>query len=926
MSDPTRAVYRLMAHLLPAEVRLAAGSELEEAALACVARERQRWGPLGVTVAWLHLATDLLGTALALLRDRVRSRKAAGHQPAPGRGVWETFMDNLRQDLRHAIRTLLRRPGFTAVTVLTLALGIGANTAIFSVVNGVLLRPLGYPNPEQLEYLSTTFPTMGLDQFWMDLPEFVDFRDHNSTFQSVGAFATGAVNLGADPPMRPNSAVVTPEFMPTLGVRPLAGRWFTAADSLPNADPVMILSAELWRRAFGADPTVVGRRLMVDGVSTLVVGVMPEGFDVHEQKVEVWQPLTMPDVASNPNLRGGHFLYAVGRLKDGVTPAQAQANIDHMIQIWYTYAPPGAHTPSLGDRPGRSLHRLRMDPLKGDIVGSVSRALVVLQGAVFFILIIACANLANLLLARAESRQLEFAVRAALGAGRRRLFMQFVTEGLVLAVLAAIVGTGLALIAVKGLVALSPSTIPRAAEVSLDWHVLVFTLLLAGATGLVFGLTPLLSVGSTTFATALRDGVRTSGGARRLVRSLLVVGEVALAVTLVVGAGLLVRSFVNLLHVDSGFERSHLVTFGVVPPVLGNPQTLPERIARRQRLVDEFERLREALAALPGVQGVTAMNGVPPSRPILANDTDIEWIPNPPAGQTPDPKYPIQNVDYWTFVGRDFAATLKVPVVKGRAFTDADITGQPVTIVNEAMARKFFPGRNPIGERLKLGFGDTLPWFTIVGVFNDIKQGGVDAPAGTELYVLQDQLPQYSSVQTNMNFILRTTQAAPSLGGPIRRVVQDIDPSLPIVQLESMDDVFGEAVSRPEFLTTLLGLFAALALVLAAVGTYGILAYLVGERSQEIGIRMTLGADRREILRHFLLRGLFLAGTGLAVGFVAALLLTRLIRTLLFNVSPTDPLTLAVVGLTMGAVAALACLVPAWRATRVEPIIVLRRV
>ncbi|HEY6357008.1 MAG TPA: ABC transporter permease, partial [Vicinamibacterales bacterium] len=780
MSNPTRAVYRLMVHLLPAEVRLAAGAEFEEAALACVARERLRWGPLGVMVAWLRLATDLVGTAFLLRRDRRGSRQAAGSQPAPsGRGVRETFMDNVRQDLRHAVRTLRRRPAFTAVTVLTLALGIGANTAIFSVVNGVLLRPLAYPNPEQLEYLSTTFPTMGLDQFWMDLPEFLDFRDHNSTFQSVGAYATGAVNLGADPPIRPNSAVVTPEFMPTLGVRPLVGRWFTAADSQPNADPVMILSSELWRRAFGADPTVLGRRILVDGVSTLIVGVMPEGFDVHEQKVEVWQPLTIPDVASLPNQRGSHFLYAVGRLKDGVTPAQAQANINHMIQIWYTYAPPGAHTPSLGDRPGASLHRLRMDPLKGDIVGSVSRALVVLQGAVFFILIIACANLANLLLARAESRQLEFAVRAALGAGRRRLFMQFVTEGLVLATLAAIVGTGLALVAVKGLVALSPSTIPRAAEISLDWRVLAFTVVLAGATGLVFGLTPLLTVGST-FATALRDGVRTTGGARRLVRSGLVVGEVALAVTLVVGAGLLVRSFVNLLHVDAGFERSHLVTFGVVPPVLGNPQTPQERIARRQRLVDQFERLREALAALPGVQAVTEMNGVPPSRPILANDTDIEWIPNPPAGQTPDPRYPIQNVDYWTFVGRDFATTLKVPVVKGRAFTNADITGQPVTIVNEAMVRKFFAGRNPIGERLKLGFGDTLPWFTIVGVFKDIKQGGVDAPAGTELYVLQDQLPQYSSVQTNMNFILRTTQAVPSLGGAIRRGVQDIDPSLPI--------------------------------------------------------------------------------------------------------------------------------------------------
>jgi putative ABC transport system permease protein len=389
---------------------------------------------------------------------------------------------------------------------------------------------------------------------------------------------------------------------------------------------------------------------------------------------------------------------------------------------------------------------------------------------------------------------------------------------------------------------------------------------------------------------------------------------------------LLVRSFVNLLHVDAGFERSHLVTFGVVPPVLGNPQTPQERIARRQRLVDGFERLRQALAALPGVQHVTAMNGLPPNRPVLANDTDIEWIPNAPPNSAPDPRYPVQNVDYWTYVGRDFAQTLGVPIVKGRAFNDGDIGGQPVTMVNEAMVKKFFPDRNPIGERLKLGFGNDLPWFTIVGVFKDVKQGGVDAPAGTELYVLQDQLPQYSSIQTNMNFMLRTTQSAALLAGPIRRAVHDHDPTLPIVQLQSMDDVFGEAVSRPEFLTTLLGLFAALALALAAVGTYGILSYLVGERRQEIGIRMTLGAQRGQILRHFLIRGLVLAGAGLGLGLAAAVFLTKLMSTLLFNVSPTDPATLALVCVTMAAVAALACLIPAWRATRVEPIVVLRRV
>jgi predicted permease len=927
-SDGSRTAYRLIACLLPADLRDTAGAELEEAALACLARERLRRGRAGVAFAWLRLVGDTVGTALAAGRHRADRPDIVGHPPGrPSRGLWETVMDNLRQDLQHALRTLRRQPAFTVVTILTLALGIGANTAIFSVVNGVLLRPLDYPHPEQLEFLTTTFPKLGFDQFWMSIPEFLEFRDHNSTFQSVGAYATGAVNLGTDPATRPTSAVVTAEFMPTLGVRPIIGRWFTLEDSRPGADPVAILGADLWRVAFGNDPTVVGRRVTVDGVSNQVVGIMPAGYDVHEQKVELWQPLTIPNGADLLNQDGSHFLYAVGRLKTGVSATQAQADINHMLDIWSAFVPKGTqdilnHGQLGGGEAAK--HLLRMDPLKTDIVGNISRALVILQAAVLVVLVIACANLANLLLARAESRQREFAVRAALGAGRGRLFAQFVTEGLVLAVLAATVGTGLALVAVRGLVALSPSTVPRAAEITLDWHVLLFTLVLAVVTGFVFGLTPLLSAGAH-LATALRQGTRTSAGARRAVRSVLVIAEVALAVTLVVGAGLLVRSFVNLLNVDAGFERSHLVTFGVVPPVLGNPQTPQEIQARRQRFVDSFERMREALNALPGVQNVTAMSGLPPNRPVLANDTDFEWIPNVPNGQPLDPRYPLQNVDYWQYVTLNFAETLGVPVVKGRAFSRSDVGGQPVAIVNEALVRKFFTDRDPIGERLKPGFGNNLPWFTIVGVFKDIKQGGVDAPTGTELYLLEDQLPRFTSITTTMNFVLRTTQSAASLAGPIRQVVHDLDPTLPVVKLESMDDVFGEAVARPEFLTTLLGVFAALALVLAAVGTYGILSYLVSERTQEIGIRMTLGADRSNILRHFLLRGLLLAGAGLTLGLVAAIFLTKLIRALLFNVSPTDPMTLALVGGVMAAVAAAACLVPAWRATRVDPIVVLRQ-
>jgi predicted permease len=827
-------------------------------------------------------------------------------------------MDNLTKDLLYALRALRRQPGFTLITIATLALGIGANTAIFSVVNGVLLRPLGYPHPEQLEFITTRFPQLGFDQFWMSPPEFLEFRDHNSTFQSVGAYATSAVNLGTDPPTRPNAAGVTPEFMPTLGVRPTIGRWFTADDSRPGANPVTILSTEIWERAYGRDTSVLGRRVMIDGISTEIVGIMPRGYDVHEQKVEIWQPLTIPDATALLNQRGSHYLYAVGRLKDGVMPAEATADMTHMVAIWArAFAPNGK-----GHSPDPVRHQLRMDPLKQDIVGGIARALIVLQGAVLFVLVIACANLANLLLARAESRQREFAVRSALGAGRGRLFMQFVTEGLVLALIASAVGIGLALIAVRGLVALSPDTIPRAADITLDWHVLTFTLALAIVTGFIFGLAPLAHLGSR-LAIMLREGARTtSGGARQALRGGLVVAEVALAVTLVVGAGLLVRSFVNLMNVDAGFNRSHLVTFEVVPPVLGNPRTPAETQARRQHFVDLFEQMGARLGALPGVQGATAMSGLPPNRPVLANDTDFEWIPK---GPDPTQQYPIKNVDYWQYVTQHFTETLGVPVVKGRSFEAGDVAGAPVTLVNETLVRKFFKDRDPIGQRLKPSDGnDALPWFTIVGVLKDVKQGGVDAPAGTELYLLEDQLPRFTGVSTDMSFVLRTTAPVESLAGPIRQIVHDLDPTLPIVKLETMDDVFGESVARPMFLTTLLGIFAAVALALAAVGTYGILSYLVTERSREIGIRMALGADRPAILRYFLWRGVTLAGIGLVAGLGASILLTKLMRTLLFGVAPTDPATLAIVCAVMAIVAAVACLAPAWRATRVDPLVVLR--
>ncbi len=905
-------IYRALARLLPADFRAASGSELESMAEACIAREHARFGRAGVAVAWIRLSADILATAFALRWPRTPTPLPN----TPRRGIIETLMDNLKKDLLYALRGFARQPGFFLLTVLTLALGIGANTAIFSVVNGVLLRQLPYPHPEQLEYVTTKFPSLGFQQFWVSPPEVLELRDHNNSFSDVGGFSAGSVNLNTEHPSRPVSGLVTPGLMPTLGVPAYMGRWFTDQDSRVGAEDVAILSWELWNRDYGRTPSILGRKVLIDNVSTTIVGVMPRGFDVHDQKIEIWIPLTI-DPATLPTRRGNHFLYVVARRKNGVSPAQARADLAQMQTHWADFAAAGAGHIFRLDPARPNNHVLRIDPLKADIVGSARTALLVLQGAVGFVLLIACANLANLLLARAESRQREFAVRTALGAARSRLFGQFVTEGLLLSLLAAAVGVGLAWLALRGLLTINPDAIPRSAEVSLDWKVLVFTLLLAVATAFVFGLAPLFGIGRRLINN-LRDGTRATGGPlQKAVRGSLVVAEVTLAVMLVAGAGLLVKSLSNLLNVDAGFNRSQLVTFGVV---------LPGASYNPQQRVDFFSRLEERLARLPGVTAVAAMSGLPPNRQVNANDTDFEHIPDVP---NQDPSIPTQNTDYWQQVTLKYTQAMGIPVIQGRGFEAGDVTGPPVVLVNEALVKRFFTGsvqREPLGAKLKRGFGATAPWFTIVGVLKDVKQGGVAQPTGTEVYFLADQLPRVAQGAPGaMNIVLRTSQPMSALAPSISKALGELDSSLPIVKLRTMNEVFGDSVARPRFITLLLGIFAGLALVLAAIGTYGVLSYLVTQQSQEIGIRMALGADRRNVLGLVLKQGLLLAGIGLALGSAGALAAGRLMRTLLFDVSPTDPVTLIAVVAVMALVATIACLVPALRATRVDPLTTLRQ-
>jgi putative ABC transport system permease protein len=827
-------------------------------------------------------------------------------------------MQTLIQDLVYALRTLAKTPAYAAVTILTLALGIGANTAIFSVVNGVLLKPLPYKQPDRLLLITSTFPALGFDKFWISVPEWSEFRERNKSFSKVGGYREGSVNLGTpERPRRVNSALVTPDLLDVLGVAPARGRLFTEEDARPGAEDVGIIADATWRNDFQRDESVLGRVIQIDGTPTRIVGIMPAGFDIHDERVEVILPLTI-NPATFPNNRGSHFLYLVGRLKDEVTIGQAQADLDGMIKQWRALSG-NRHSPAPPATTGAGGHMLQMEPLKKEMVGNIGTALWVLQGAVGFVLLIACANLANLILARAESRQKEFAIRSALGAGRWRLLRQFLTEGVLLAIVGGALGAALGFFGVRAMLAANPDSIPRAMEIALDWKVLAFTLAISIATGFIFGMAPLLHLREQVVTISLKEGGQrtTAGSARARVRSGLVMAEVALAVVLVVGAGLLLRSFQKLMTVDAGFNREHLTTFGVVLSG-ATYQKGVDRVAFFNRLLGRFREM-------PGVTGVAAMSGLPPNRPVNANDTDF-------VGYNPQQGEPAENVDYYQTVTVDYLKTMGIPVVKGRGFEAADIEGAPVLLVNETLEKTFFTFRKleAVGQRVNIftgggpqGNGTTE--FTIVGVVRDVKQGGMASKTGTELYFLGEQGPRISGfAPASMNVAIRSTLPEESLAQAIQAAVRAQDPTLPIVKLRTMDQVFSDSAARPRFLAMLLGLFAALALALAAIGTYGILSYSVTERTKEIGIHMALGATRGSVLGMVLGQGMRLTIVGLLGGLAASFFLTRLLQAQLFNVKPTDPTTLTAVAGFIAVIAFVACYVPAQRATRVDPMVTLR--
>ncbi len=812
-------------------------------------------------------------------------------------------MQTFLQDLKYALRMLKKNPAFTTVAILTLAVGIGANSAIFSVVNSVLLRPLPFRQPAQLVRVYSEFPTMQLKKFWLSPPELFDIQNEAKSWEAIGAWAPGSPNVGTDSePLRVTSAAITRSLIDVLGVQPERGRNFTADEDRNGGPKVAIISHGLWQKGFGGTSDIIGKQIQVNATSTTVVGVMPANFAFppgSNDQVELLVPFQFDP--AKPGDRGSHFLSVIGRLKPGVTLQQAQSEMTSLMAGWAS-----EHRAQHLLDP--QFHPVLMLGLHEDVVGSARQAVWLLMAAVGFVLLIACVNVANLLLARAESRHREFAVRLALGAGVKRMVRQFVAEGFVLVLIASILGVALAFVGLKVLLLFAPDSVPRTEEIGVGLPVLAFTIAVAILAVFLFGLAPLAQVSERNLANWIRGaGQRAIRGGGQTLRKSLVVAEIALAVILVIGSGLMIRAFWKLQQVNAGFDPEGVISFSLnLPPA---KYKSPEQL----QFVDSLE---QKLRSVPGVTGVSLATGLPPLRAIDANDTEIEGYQ-----QTPDA--PSQNVDFWNVVGNDYFKTMKIRVLEGRAFEpqDDNPNAMKAIVINQALAKRFWKG-SPVGRRVNPGFADPKVWFTIVGVVEDTKNVGMDKPAGPELYFQVRQVSEFLS--SNVNFVVRAANNSVPLEGSIRNAVRELDPSLPVYSLMSMNKLVSKSMVQPRFLALVLATFSGIAMFLAAIGIYGVMAYSVAQRTQEIGVRMALGAQPLHVLRLVVGQSLGMLILGAVIGLAGAFALTRLMRTLLFEITATDPLTyVSVIGL-LTVVALLACYIPARRAAKVDPLIALR--
>jgi putative ABC transport system permease protein len=805
----------------------------------------------------------------------------------------------IKHDLVYAVRGLTRKPLFAIAAVVTLALGIGANAAIFSVVNAVLLRPLPYPSPERVMMLWTYNPRQGFDKDVSAYPNFEDWRRQSTSFERMAAY-TGAdfALTQAGDPVQVRGAVVTPGFFETLGVPPALGRAFDAREDAAGGDRVAILSHGLWRTRFGSDPSIVGRSIMLNGVARIVIGVMPSSF-AHPETAQVWTPLARSGpLAQTMQSRGTFWLQVIGRLKPGVTRGAAQSEMDAIAaSLERQYPGPNA---GLG---------VRLVPMHEEVVGDMRQPLLILLGAVGFVLLIACANVANLLLTRAASRQKELAIRAALGAGRGRLIRQMLIESLVLAAAGGAAGLMLAAWGIQALQSLAPSDLPRLANVHIDAAVILYTSLASLVTGLIFGAAPALQSAAAAGGEALKEGGRagSQGSRGRRVRSAVAIVEIAVALVLLIGAGLLIRSFIAMSQVNLGFDPRNILVLRVDLPDARYPQD-----AQVSAFADA---LTARLRALPGVESVGLSSSVLLSALPQSAGLSVEGRA-PKAANVPDAPVPYDTIT------PDFFTTLRIPLLRGRLFTRADTpASQKVVVVNAALVRRFFPDGDALGQRVTFDnpTDAAARWLTIVGIVGDTRRGGVNREPWAEVYY-----PFTQAADPRIYALIRTSGDPLALVRSAHAAVWSIDPIQPIHSTRLVEELLAASQANRRFTTLLLGLFAMVALALASIGIYGVVAYSTAQRTQEIGIRMALGARRADVLVMVLKEGATIGAAGLAAGIATALLLTRLLAGLLFGISARDPITFVALPVALLFVVALATLVPAARAVRVNPVIALR--
>jgi len=838
-----------------------------------------------------ELATDDL-----LQKEMRPSQTTFKEPPVAGGPTKSNLVADFLHDVRYAARLQRKNRGFTIVAVIALALGIGANTAIFSVVNTVLLRPLPYKDPERLVLVWEDATKQGYPHDTPAAANFVDWRDQNHVFEGMAAISDESFNLtGSGDPERLEGNTVSASLFPLLGVDPHIGRVFTAAEDQPGSQHVVLLSYALWQRRFGADPGIVGKALTLNGESHIVVGVMPARFQFPSTDSQVWVPiaLTQEDAAN----RNRHYLQVVARLKPGVSLAQAQSEMNTIAaRLQQQY--PESNT-DLGAAV-QSLHEY--------LVGDIKPALLVLLGAVGLVLLIACANVANLLLARAAVRQKEIAVRVALGAKRSRLMRQFLTESVLLSLLGGLVGLAIAYGGLIVLKAFIPENISQAREISLDLKVLGFTFLISVLTGLIFGLAPAVQAARFNQIETLKEGGRdaATGGSGKRLRSVLVTAEVAISLVLLIGAGLLINSFLRLRNVDPGFRAENLLTMKIVLP-----DTKYERRAQRAAFYTD---LIQRVKSLAGVKSAAVTTNLPLYRQGNSISVDIEGQPAPPPGQ--------ERIVVTRIISPGYFDTMGIPLLRGRPLTEQDTeTTQNVVVISETMARRYWPGEEVVGKRIAVGkVRKPEDWIQIVGVVKDVRQFELTADPKPQMYLPYRQFGFFDA----QDLVVKTDVDSASLAATVRKAVWEIDKDQPVSNIRTMEEILADSIARQRFSMLLLAIFAGVALVLAGVGIYGIMSYSVAQRTHEIGIRMALGAQTGAVLKLAVGYGMKLVVAGLVIGLIAAFALTRVMATLLFGVTATDPTTFTLISLLLIAVAVLASYVPARRATKVNPIIALR--